>query len=115
MTDTMTAERPAAVVPTTTPTVFEAIVRKMCIAATYNRVDMTLAPHVIYTKHDELFVDAEVIARDGKAPKEPKIGTFKLVGLSALRLTPRAFAVSPLFEAGSFKYADTTLMAVEPG
>ena len=109
----MTAERPAAAVPTTTPIIFEAIVRKMCIAATYNKIEMTLAPHVLYTKHDELFVDAEVVARDGKPPKEPKVGTFKLVGLSGLRLTPRAFQVSPLFDAGSFKYADTALMAVE--
>ncbi|KQS05317.1 hypothetical protein ASG11_10725 [Sphingomonas sp. Leaf357] len=111
---TLTAERPPAAVPTTTPILFEAIVRKMCIAATYNKVEMTLAPHVIYTKHDELFIDAEVLARDGKPPKEPKIGTFKLVGLTGVRITPRAFTVSALFDQGSFKYADTTLMAVEP-
>ena len=111
---TLTAERPAPVVPTTTPIVFEAIVRKMCLSATYNRVEMTLAPHVIYTKHDELFIDAEVLARDGKPPKEAKIGTFKLIGLNALRLTPRAFKVSALFDQGSFRYADTTLIAVEP-
>ena len=80
MTETMTAERPPAPTPATTPTVFEAIVRKMCLSATYNKVEMTLAPHVIYTRHDELFVDAEVVARDGKPPREPKIGTFKLIG-----------------------------------
>ncbi|MEG3086500.1 hypothetical protein [Sphingomonas sp. PB4P5] len=114
MTDTMTAERPPVQTPTTTPTVFEAIVRKMCLAATYNKTEMTLAPHVIYTKHDELFIDAEVLTRDGKPPKEPKMGTFKLIGLTALRITPRAFQVSSLFDQGSFKYADTTLMAVEP-
>lgn len=110
---TLTVERPAPAVPTTTPIIFEAIVRKMSIAATYNKVEMTLAPHVIYTKHDELFVDADVLARDGKPPKEPKIGTFKLIGLNGVRLTPRAFTVSPLFDQGNFKYADTTLMAVE--
>lgn len=114
MTDTLTAERPHVQTPTTTPIVFEAIVRKMCLSATYNKVEMTLAPHVIYTKHDELFIDCDVVARDGKPPKEPKIGTFKLIGLSALRITPRAFKVSPLFDQGSFKYADTALMAVEP-
>ncbi|MGY4396275.1 hypothetical protein ACVWZA_001448 [Sphingomonas sp. UYAg733] len=95
------------------PTIFEAIVRKRCVGLTYNRVSMTMAPHVIYTKHDDLFVDGVVVDRDGKPPKELKIGTFKLAGLSDLKLTVRAFQMSGLFDAGSFKYADA-LMAVEP-
>ncbi len=47
------------------PTIFEAIVRKRCVVATYNRVTMTLAPHVIYTKHGDLFIDA-VAHRKGR-------------------------------------------------
>ncbi|MDO7842621.1 hypothetical protein [Sphingomonas immobilis] len=96
------------------PTVFEGIVRKRCLSATYNRTEVTLAPHVIYTRHGDLFVDGVVIERDGKPPKELKLGTFKLAGLTALRLTPRAFKPSPLFIAGDPKYAETALMTVEP-
>ena len=94
------------------PTIFEAIVRKQCVVATYNRVTMTLAPHVIYTKHGDLFIDAVAIDRDGKPPKEVKIGTFKLAGLNDLRLTARSFPANPLFHANDAKYAET-LMAVE--
>ena len=99
---------------TPTPIVFEAIVRRRCLAATYNRTDVTLAPHVIYTRHDELFIDAVVVDRDGKPPKEVKIGTFKLAGLGAVRLTPRSFAPYSVFEANDAKYAGVALMAVEP-
>jgi hypothetical protein len=99
---------------TQTPTVFEAIVRRRCLAATYNRTDVTLAPHVIYTRHDELFIDAVVVDRDGKPPKEVKVGTFKLAGLGAVRLTPRSFAPYSVFDANDAKYAGVALLMVEP-
>ena len=94
------------------PTIFEAIVRKRCVVATYNRVTMTLAPHVIYTKHGDLFIDAVALEKDGKPPKEEKIGTFKLAGLNDLQLTVRAFPASRLFHANDAKYAEA-LIAVE--
>ena len=95
------------------PTVFEAIVRTRCVAATYNRTAIVLAPHVLYTRHDELYVDGVVLERDGAVPKELKLGTFKLTGLGDLRLTDRPFFASALFVRGDAKYAATTLMAVE--
>lgn len=94
------------------PTIFEAIVRKRCVVATYNRVNMTLAPHVIYTRHGDLFIDAVAIERDGKPPREEKIGTFKLAGLNDLKLTPRSFPANPMFHANDAKYAEA-LMTVE--
>lgn len=95
------------------PTVFEAIVRKRCLRATYNRTDIVLAPHIIYSRHDELFVDGLVLERDGKPPRELKLGTFKLAGLNAVTLTERQFKTNPLFAAGDPKYGDAALMAVE--
>lgn len=97
-----------------TPVVFEAIVRRRALAATYNRAEVTLAPHILYTRHGELHVDAVTLDRDGKPPREVKIGTFKLAGLGALRLTPRGFDINPLFQQSDAKYAGETLMAVEP-
>jgi len=94
------------------PTIFEAIVRKRCVIATYNRVTMTLAPHVIYTRHGDLFIDAVALEKDGKPPKEEKIGTFKLAGLNDLQLTGRDFPASALFHANDAKYAEA-LIAVE--
>ncbi|HEX8485802.1 hypothetical protein [Sphingomonas sp.] len=99
--------------PASTPIIFEAIVKQHCVAATYNRGEVILAPHVIYTRHGELHIDAVTIERDGKPPKEVKLGTFKLVGLGAVRLTPRRFERNPLFASKDEKYQDGLLMAVE--
>ena len=112
MPSTATASPPPA--PDTTPTIFEAIVKRLAIAATYNRGEVTLAPHIIYTRHGELYIDAVTIERDGKPPKEVKLGTFKLAGLSPLRLTARRFERSDLFSESDPKYAGVALMAVEP-
>lgn len=97
-----------------TPLMMEAIVKQQAIAATYNRTELTLAPHVLYTKHGHLHVDAVTIERDGRPPKEEKVGTFKLAGLSAVRLTPRRFAISSLFDAATERYAGETLLLVQP-
>lgn len=111
---TATADQKPAT-PDTTPVIFEAIVKQLAVAATYNRGEVTLAPHILYTRHGELYVDAVTLERDGKPPKEEKLGTFKLVGLAPLRLTARRFGASGLFRADDPKYADVALMAVEPG
>lgn len=96
-----------------TPVFLEAIVKRQAVAATYNRVEVTMAPHVLYTRHGELHVDAVTIERDGKPPREEKIGTFKLSGLSAVRITPRRFTPSALFEAAAERYLGETVMAVD--
>ncbi|HVJ00076.1 MAG TPA: hypothetical protein VM657_13525 [Sphingomonas sp.] len=95
------------------PTIFEAIVKHQAVAATYNRGEVMLAPHIAYTRHGEVYVDALTLTRDGKPPKEPKIGAFKLDGLAGLRLTPRKFAPSELFVPNDPKYDGVTLLAIE--
>ncbi len=114
MSSSVTQERaPLAPPPTTTPVVFEAIVKQLAIAASYNRGEVVLAPHIIYTRHGELYVDAVTLERDGKPPKEMKLGAFKLAGLAPLRITARRFSVSDLFHRHDPRYAGETLMAVD--
>jgi len=96
------------------PTIFEAIVKQRCVNATWNRDKVVLAPHVIYTRHGELFVDAVTVARNGMLPREEKLGTYKLAGMGDLKLTGRDFAPSTLFEPAAEKYAGVALMTVEP-
>lgn len=96
------------------PTVFEAIVRCRCITATYNRMAVVLAPHVIFTKNDALYVGAVTIERDGQPPREPKVGLFKLDGLVDLSLIDRPFFVDPVFDRKDERYAGSALMMVEP-
>jgi hypothetical protein len=97
------------------PTILEGIVRQRCLAAEYNRTRMILAPHILYTRNDALYVDGVVVVREGMLPREEKVGTFKLDGLKGLTLLERPFAISALFDPTQDKYAGTALMAVEPG
>ncbi len=91
----------------------EAIALRKCIVATYNRVVVKLAPHILYTKHDELYVDAVTVERDGQPPREIKLGTFKLAGLQAAGIADRTFNPEPVFNPADTKYAGVTLFAVE--
>jgi hypothetical protein len=93
----------------------ESIARRKCVAAVYNRTAFRLAPHILYTRHGEIYLDAVTIARDGRAPREIRLGTFKLAGLSDLVLAPRHFEPEPSFDPNQAKYAGVTLFAVEAG
>ena len=93
--------------------ILEAIALKKCIEATYNRMAVKLAPHILYTRHGELFVDAVTVEREGKPPKETKLGTFKLAGLTIAGIVSRSFAPEPIFNPGDPKYDGVTLFVVE--
>ena len=90
-----------------------AINRKTCLRAVYNRMAIEVAPHILYTKHDDLFVDGVVLLREGKPPKEVKMGVFKLAGLSDLTLTLRKFEPHSMFDARDSKYADAMIQVVQ--
>jgi hypothetical protein len=90
----------------------DAIRRKNCVSAVYNRAAVEVAPHVVYSKHGDLFVDGVVLLRDGKPPKEVKLGTFKLAGLSEVKPTSRKFAPHAIFNGGDPKYADAAISVV---
>jgi len=91
---------------------FEAIARRMCIDVVYNRMAMRLAPHVLYTRHDELFIDAVTVSRDGQPPRELKIGMFKLSGLRDVVVSDVAFVPQRMFDPADSKYSGVTLFAV---
>ena len=106
-------DRVASVPPAGMPIVFEAIVKRQALAATYNRGSVTLAPHIVYTKRGELYLDAVTLERDGKPPREEKVGAFKIAGLGGLRITPRRFEASELFDPSEARYAGVTLLSIE--
>jgi hypothetical protein len=93
--------------------VLEAIALKRCIEATYNRMAVKLAPHILYTRHGDLFVDAVTVERDGRPPRETKIGTFKLAGLQIREVIGRTFNPEAAFDPADSKYQGVTLFAVE--
>ena len=99
---------------TTNATIIEAIVRLRCVAATYNRAPVILAPHVLYTRNDALYVDAVTVTRDGLPPREPKMGAFKLDGLGAVELVAQGFAVSGLYDPTDARYGEGQRFEVQP-
>lgn len=91
----------------------QAVRRKLAITAVYNRTNMVIAPHILYTKHDDLFIDGVVTLRDGKVPAELKLGTFKLAGLNNVSLTVDSFTVQPFYDPADAKYEGVTVAKVD--
>ena len=90
----------------------QAIAERRCIRATYNRDAIELAPHAVYLKHGEPYVDGVVRLRNGAPPKEAKLGAFKLTGLGDIAPTIRRFEPSTLFRRDAERYAETLVAAV---
>lgn len=97
---------------TTNQLLLEAIALKKCVTATYNNVAMKLAPHVLYSKNNALFIDAITLEKHGEPPREKKLGAFHLLGLNDLKLTEQLFGIDPLFEAAAEKYQGVTLFMI---
>jgi hypothetical protein len=96
-----------------TPLVLEAIALRKCLDAVYNNGQVRLAPHILFTRHDELYLAAVTIARDGQPPREPKLGTFKLAGLKDLALADTTFEPFRGYDPVSSEHAATSLFALE--
>lgn len=93
--------------------IFEAIATRKAVKASYNRGTVMLAPHILYMRNDALHIDAVTIEREGQPPREEKLGTFKLDGLTDVSVTDREFPVSMLFNPGDDRYSGTALFTVE--
>ncbi|THD35125.1 MAG: hypothetical protein E7773_11745 [Sphingomonas sp.] len=107
------SSKPEAAPTGATPTILQAIVIKQCVAATYNRGVVVLAPHVLFMKNDAVHVGAVTLERDGVVPKEYKLGVFKLDGLGEIAITDRPFQTSELWDPADERFADGALMTVE--
>ena len=92
--------------------VLEAIATRKCLEGVYNRQAVTLGPHILYTSHDERYVDAVTIERDGQPPREIKVGSFKLTGIREPRVGDRSFEPQQVFDPGEERYAGVTLFAI---
>ncbi|WP_235531889.1 hypothetical protein [Sphingomonas sp. Leaf67] len=90
-----------------------ALMQRICLSVRYNNMDMLLAPHMLWTKHGDLHVDAVTVERAGSAPKVFKIGTFKLAGLGNVALTSRTFVPQPEFDPADPKYAEAPIASVQ--
>jgi hypothetical protein len=96
----------------TNPLLLEAIALKKCVTTVYNGVAMKLAPHVLYSKNNALFIDAITLQKHGEPPREKKLGAFHLQGLNDLQLVDEHFETDPLFEPDAEKYDGAALFKV---
>lgn len=93
-------------------TILEAIATKHCLTASYNGTAFVLAPHILYTRIDLVYLDAVPITKNGALPREVKMATFKVDGMSDIQLADEVFDISPLYEPWLDKYRDKTLFSV---
>lgn len=89
-----------------------AIARRFCVAASYNKRNVLLAPHVVFTRHGEPYLRAVTVEQDGRSPREMKLGTFKLAGLGAISLSPRPIVRFPGYPADEADYAENLVCAL---
>lgn len=89
-----------------------AIANKLCVRAVYNRGDVIMAPHVLFERHGAPHVDAVVYERDGVAPAEQKLGTYRLSGLRDVVLTGQASHVFAEFDPKADRYAEKMLACI---
>lgn len=90
----------------------EAIALRRCVRSTYNGDQVQLAPHILYMHHDEFFVDAVTVARNGAPAKKIKLGVFKLSGLKGLALDGLVFQPMRKFHVNADTFKGTIVSAV---
>jgi hypothetical protein len=93
--------------------ILEAIALRQHLGACYNKLELVLAPHVLYKRNDSYFIDAITILRNGAEPREIKIGSYNLAGLSELKVLEEKFDVNPLFDRMDAKYRGNTLFMID--
>ncbi len=77
---------------------------------------MELAPHMLFTRHGDLFVSALNTSKNWRSDEERRLGHFKLTGLSEVSLQNEAFTPLPDFDATTPREDDEHLFSVEmPG
>ncbi len=75
----------------------QAIAKKVCVTAVYNRAAVLLAPESLFTRHDALHLRAVTLEHDGRKPREARLGTFKVSGLGEVTLTRKLFSAKSVF------------------
>lgn len=95
-------------------TVFlHAIAHQLCLRATYQRGQLIVAPHILYTRGEECFLDAVTIERNGERQSASQLETFRLAALKTPAITSEPFSPSSGFDVQDARYAEGVKAAVE--
>jgi hypothetical protein len=93
-------------------TLMEAISRKLKVEAQYNGVTIQMAPHLMFERHGDLFVSALNLGKVWRSDEEPRLGQFKLAGLSDAKLLGEEFEALDGFKPEVPREGDVLLLAV---
>lgn len=90
----------------------EAVARKRVVTARYNGRVIKLAPHLMFTRHGELFVNAHNMSKAWRADDEMRLGQFKLAGLNDVELLDENFDPLPSYDGAPPRSDDLTVLTV---
>jgi hypothetical protein len=90
----------------------KAIAGKLLVTATYNGRDMTLAPHALFLRRGEMFVSALNLDKKWRSDESPRLGHFKLAGLTNPSVSSEHFDAIPDFEEAVPQVEDELVLAV---
>jgi hypothetical protein len=93
-------------------TFMQAIALKRKVTALYNGVRLTLAPHLMFERRGDLFVSALNLGKSWRSDEDPRLGHFKLDGLSDVELHDEGFDPLPAYAPELPKPEDTLILAV---
>ena len=89
--------------------VAEAIGTKRCIKAVYNRGKIRLAPDSLVDRHGQLYLRAVRLEFDGRLARFPRLGLFKLSGLTDMELSSNPCSASEILKAAANAQPANTL------
>ena len=92
--------------------VIEAIALKRAITAEYNGTEMLLGPHLLFSRHDDLFLNALNLRKVWRSEEEKRLGAFKLDGLSKIAVTGESFEPISGFEPVPPRETDLQVFAL---
>ena len=93
-------------------TLMEAISRKLNVEAQYNGATIRFSPHLMFERHGDLFVSALNLGKVWRSDEEPRLGQFKLAGLSQAKLLDAEFEPLDGFKPEVPREGDVMVLAV---
>ena len=93
--------------------IMQAIASNRLLTARYNGQNLTLAPHALFARREELFVSALNLAKNWRSADERRLGYFKLSGLAEVEVTREPFEALPDAAASLPRPGDQLLLAVD--
>jgi hypothetical protein len=90
----------------------EAIALRRTVAVNYNGKRIRLAPHLLFERHGDLSLVALNLDKVWRSDEEPRLGQFKLSGLSEVELSEDGFEPLEGFDGTPPRPDDTAILAV---